>query len=88
METGHPEKWSRAIGNALAAEKKSPSFRLNHHLTDLSTARNAGETGDLKGLIEDNLYQISKPVLQQKGSQSQKNKKAANICGCSDKNGG
>jgi hypothetical protein len=43
------EKCTREIGNALIAEKQSPSFLLNLLETDLFTAGNVTPNEDLEG---------------------------------------
>jgi len=50
----HPEKWSRAIGNAQTAGQKLLNSLLNQLQTDLFTAKSAGQKEDPKEISADN----------------------------------
>jgi len=50
----HPEKQSKAIGNAQTVGQKSLNFLLSQLLTDQFTAEIAGQKEDLKEISADN----------------------------------
>lgn len=54
-------KQSKATGNVLTVELKSPNFLLNRLKTDQFTAKSAGQKEDQKGILTDNLKQKNRP---------------------------